>query len=121
MFKDLLKKNKKRILIVLLPVYVVITIALVVLSIYRVISYSWINGFILTLIIGLITYCFLVYSTKKLLETQNPFLFSFFSILRIGLYMVPFIISVYLTEYISYFGVIIGFLISLLFPMILKN
>ncbi|QGS51499.1 MG406 family protein [Spiroplasma tabanidicola] len=121
MFKDFFKDNKKNIYKYLLPVYIVSTVTLVVLLICGVIAYSWLTGFVLTLIFGLVAYIFLVYSAKKLIDHQNPYLFVFFSVLRIGLYMVPFIISIYLSEYINSFGVIIGFLISLLFPVILRN
>ncbi|AOG60016.1 hypothetical protein SHELI_v1c00610 [Spiroplasma helicoides] len=121
MLKTLFKKNIKYIYMILLPIYIALTVILVVLNLFSVIDYSWIVGFIAAAAFGFASFLLLYVSSKKLAQNQNPHLYVFFSILRLGLYMVPLLISIYLPNYVSSFGVLIGFLISLIFPMILKN
>lgn len=107
MLKNFFIKWKKLIL-TLLPVYSIILTILITLGVFNKISYSWSAGFLLSVFAGTMAFICIKVSIKTLLNEQNPYLYVFFSILRLGIYVVPFLISFYLPMYINIFSVMIG-------------
>ncbi|WP_407696083.1 MG406 family protein [Spiroplasma culicicola] len=110
-----------RIISILVPIYMSITITFFVLAIVGIIDYSWLFGYFLSTAFGFTSFICLKISVEKLKDNQNYFLFLFFSILRFGIYLVPFLISVYLPDAFNLFGVLIGFLYSLVLLVVFKN
>ncbi|WP_425057176.1 MG406 family protein [Spiroplasma chinense] len=108
-------------LIFLLPIVAGIVSILAVLCIFEIVGYSWITGFIIAITFGFISFICLRFAIDKIVDDQNVFTFIFLAILRIGMYMVPFLISIYLSNHINPIGVVIGFLIIVIFPVIIKE
>lgn len=85
-----------------------VIILLISLIITGVITNSWAYGFLLASTLGLLSFIVLRFSVGRLVKGENPFEFIFFSILRMGLYAFPLLISVSLANTINIYGVLIG-------------
>ncbi|ATX70396.1 MG406 family protein [Spiroplasma clarkii] len=118
MMKKIIRPNKTMLWVITL-FYLLVAACFTALIITDIITVSWIYGLLLAVILGIVSFIFLRFSISRLVSEENPFEFIFFSILRTGIYAVPFLISVYLSEAINIFGVLIGTLSVALFNQML--
>ncbi|ATG97655.1 MG406 family protein [Mesoplasma lactucae] len=124
--KQLTKKPKHRwnqenkwfyISLVLLITFTLVLLAILVAC--KVISWEWITGYAIAAICTTIALFGVMFSYKALVKTENYYYFIFLFILRIGLYFIPFIFSVFIpNDIFNIYGVLIGFSPIILIPLI---
>lgn len=107
MIKSFFKINKINLLVHLFLCLFIILI-LLILTFSSIILSSWIYGYLLALMFGLISFILHRFSFYRFLKEENPFEFVFYSILKTGIYSIPFLISVYLLNVFNIFGITIG-------------
>jgi|GEM_PF-4989319 len=107
MMKSFFKINKINLLVHLFLCLFIILV-LLILTFSSIILFSWVYGYLLALIFGLISFVLHRFSFYTFLKEENPFEFVFYSILKTGIYSIPFLISIYLLNVFNIFGIIIG-------------
>ncbi|AUM62301.1 MG406 family protein [Spiroplasma monobiae] len=112
-------KNKKT--IISLSLISMILVLLTILTLLKVIDYTFITGYLLGTCFVYLSFIFMNLSIKNLTINLNPFNFIFFSILRIGFYIVPFLISIYLPIAFNVYGLLIAFVINWIPSIFLKS
>ncbi|AUF83866.1 hypothetical protein CXP39_03685 [Mesoplasma syrphidae] len=106
--KERLKENKK-----VLWIFAIISlISLIVIAILvgtETIGWNWLTGLILGEITTVVAIILILLSVKILLKTENHYLYYFMYLVRIGVYVVPFLLAFLLpTTPFFYGGVLIG-------------
>ncbi|AGJ91061.1 Hypothetical protein, predicted transmembrane protein [Mycoplasma putrefaciens Mput9231] len=85
-------------------------IVFVILVGTKTIKWNWLTGLILgqtTSFLGLLS---LFYTRELVIKYENPFLFYFMFLIRIGIYVIPFFLSLVLCDgkIFAYLGILIG-------------
>ncbi|WP_422397867.1 MG406 family protein [Spiroplasma endosymbiont of Atherix ibis] len=114
----MLLKNKR--ITVFLFFILLILVLISILVLFKVVSYTFITGYILGSVFLYISFTFMKISIKDLATNLNPYNFMFFLTLRIGFYIVPFLISFYLPNIFSIYALLMAFLINWI-PLIFIN
>ncbi|WP_422398129.1 MG406 family protein [Spiroplasma endosymbiont of Diplazon laetatorius] len=114
----MLLKNKRT--IIYLSLISMILILLSILTLSKVVDYSFITGYVLGSCFLHISFIFMKLATKDLTNNLNPYNYVFLSTTRIGFYIVPFLISFYLHNIFSVYGVLIAFVINWTFLVFTK-
>ncbi|AUB31113.1 MG406 family protein [Spiroplasma floricola] len=114
----MLFKNKRT--IIFLTFISIILVLISILTLFKVVDYTFITGYILGSIFLYISFIFMKLSIKDLTANLNPYNFMFFSTLRVGFYIVPFLISFYLPIIFNIYGLLTAFLINWI-PLIFIN
>ncbi|WP_041618747.1 MG406 family protein [Spiroplasma taiwanense] len=112
-------KNKNYYIYLLL--FLLVLLILSVLNSLKYINFSWTLGYLLGFFFTTLSIFCISFASKELTRNQNPFNYLFFSILRLGIYFVPFLISFYLPNFFSIFGILIGFLNLFFLPFLVKK
>lgn len=96
-------------------------IILVSLVVTKIIYWNWITGYFLGLVSSLIAMFMMKLAVKQLIKTENHYLYYFMYLLRLGVYIIPFLLAFLLPAIPFYFvGVIIGLVPIILFPFLQK-
>ncbi|QHX36300.1 MG406 family protein [Spiroplasma sp. BIUS-1] len=106
----MLLKNKRALIVISL--ISIILVLLSILTLFKVVDYTFITGYVLGTGFLYMAILFIALSTKNLTLNLNPYNFVFFSTIRIGFYIVPFLISFYLPIAFSIYGVLIAFIVN---------
>lgn len=109
--------NKNMLISILSITGILLTMILFLVS-FKVVEWSWIVGFILGTATSISAIFLINFSVKSLVAFENPYFYYFLYVIRIGIYAVPFLISIYLSAYSSIFGVAIGFINLIAIPFI---
>jgi len=82
------------------------------------VNLSWINGFLISVSIAGLGLVIIRKSWTILLKTENHYLYVLFLMLRLGLYLFPFLLAFFIFDgtIINFFGVLLGFIPLVLFP-----
>lgn len=120
------KKNKLKIwfkdnialFIGMLSFFTILFVVLTSLSATNVVEWKWLTGYILGFTICIFATLLIPYSIKSLVTSENPYFYVFLILLRYGLYVVPFLISIYLNSYFSFFGVCISLGMIIIYPFL---
>lgn len=111
---------KKPLVIFVIVWAITLYTTLITLVIVNIISWNWFTGSIIGLIVLIIGIYFFRFSVKQLVSTENPYFYYFLYVIRIGIYAVPFLISIFANEYFSIFGVLISFSGVIFIPFLNK-
>ncbi|AKU79290.1 hypothetical protein STURON_0044 [Spiroplasma turonicum] len=111
-------KNKKFFLY-LISLILVFSVILTLIILKKV-NYPWLVGYFLGISCSWSGFFYNQFLVKKLLSTIDPFLYLMLFILKLGIYIVPFLISFYLQNIVSPIGILIGLYGVFLLPFI-KN
>ncbi|ALD65960.1 MG406 family protein [Spiroplasma cantharicola] len=103
-------KNKGK--IILISLVSMITCLLTILVLLKLVNYSLVTGYLLGSCFLYISLFFMKLAIKNLIDTLNPYNYMFIITLRIGFYIVPFLISFYLPNLFSIYGLVIAFVIN---------
>ncbi|PPE05842.1 hypothetical protein ELUCI_v1c01300 [Williamsoniiplasma lucivorax] len=113
--------NKKWKIIPYISLFTLVAIVALVLTILvgvKTIGWNWITGFTLGLIFAFIGIYVVIFATKKLISTENYFLYYFFYVLRIGIYAAPLIIGFLIpTPIFNWIGILLGLTPIILIPL----
>ncbi|WP_051418470.1 MG406 family protein [Mesoplasma seiffertii] len=130
MHKKVNDRKKWQEIIKILGFFAIISlISLIVIAILvgtKTISWNWLTGFILGEITAVIAIILVFFSVNLLIKTENHYLYYFMYLLRLGVYVAPFLLA-FLIPATPFFygGVLIGILpvvaLSYLTGMLIKQ
>ncbi|WP_036497750.1 MG406 family protein [Mycoplasma yeatsii] len=85
----------------------------------RTIAWNWLTGLVLGQISSILGLIVLFYTRELMIKYENPFLFYFMFLVRIGLYVVPFFLSLILYDgkFFNYLSILIGLSTVFLLPI----
>ncbi|AGR41753.1 MG406 family protein [Spiroplasma diminutum] len=106
----ILFKNKKVIMYLILIFMILIILS--ILAFIKIVNYTFITGYLLASCFLYFSFIFMKFAIRDLTNSLNPYNYVFFSILRAGFYIVPFLISFYLPDIFNVYGLLIGFVIN---------
>ncbi|WP_425288802.1 MG406 family protein [Spiroplasma endosymbiont of Cantharis lateralis] len=103
-------KNKGK--IILISLISMITCLLTILFILKLVNFSLVTGYILGSCFLFFSLFFMKLGIKNLIDNLNPYSYMFITTLRIGFYIVPFLISFYLPNIFNIYGLVIAFIVN---------
>ncbi|UWD35150.1 MG406 family protein [Mycoplasma cottewii] len=120
MLKQALSRNLTKITLIVNLLWIsffVIVFAILVGT--RTIAWNWLTGLILGQISSILGLIMLFYTRELMIKYENPFLFCFMFLIRIGLYVIPFFLSLVLYDgkIFNYLSILIGLTTVFLLPI----
>ncbi|AJM71628.1 MG406 family protein [Mycoplasma yeatsii] len=120
MLKQALSRNLTKIALIVNLLWIsffVIVFAILVGT--RTIAWNWLTGLVLGQISSILGLIVLFYTRELMIKYENPFLFYFMFLVRIGLYVVPFFLSLifYDGKIFNYLSILIGLSTVFLLPL----
>ncbi|MDQ0567983.1 MG406 family protein [Mycoplasma yeatsii] len=120
MLKQTLSRNLTKITLIVNLLWIsffVIVFAILVGT--RTIAWNWLTGLVLGQISSILGLIVLFYTRELMIKYENPFLFYFMFLVRIGLYVVPFFLSLILYDgkIFNYLSILIGLSTIFLLPI----
>ncbi|KNG79295.1 MG406 family protein [Mycoplasma sp. HU2014] len=120
MLKQALSRNLTKITLIVNLLWIsffVIVFAILVGT--RTIAWNWLTGLILGQISSILGLIILFYTRELMIKYENPFLFCFMFLIRIGLYVIPFFLSLVLYDgkIFNYLSILIGLTTVFLLPI----
>ncbi|ASP27818.1 hypothetical protein SCORR_v1c00430 [Spiroplasma corruscae] len=100
---------KNKIFFLYLVVSILVFSVFLTLILYKELDYPWLVGYFLGIACFWSGFFYNQFISKKLIKSLDPFLYAMLFISKLGIYIVPFLISFYLQDFISPIGIIIGF------------
>lgn len=92
-------------------------LVLIILVGVKTIEWNWLTGYFLGTLAAVATLTILNLATIKLIKTENYYFYYFFYVLRLGIYVAPFLCAFLIPSNIfAWQGVLIGFGPILLLP-----
>ncbi len=113
-----MKNDLKLRLFVFTSLVIFIIILLFVLKFFGVINYAWILGFTFFSFFNYIIITLLILRQDSVIKRQNMYEYIFYVVLIHGIYLIPFVISVYYQNIFEIKAVLLGCIISIIFNIV---
>jgi len=121
--RQLLNSNKNKVLVLVYGLIVaVILLVVLLLMIFQVVNWSWLAGCLVGMMASAIGLILINKSWTVLLKTENHYLYLLFLVIRLGIYLLPFLLAFFVIDGQAFnvFGVLIGFIPLLIYPWVIS-
>jgi len=121
--RQLLNLNKNKVFVLVYGLIVtVILLVVLLLMIFQVINWAWLAGCLVSMVACAAGLIIINKSWTVLLKTENHYLYLLFLVIRLGIYLLPFLLAFFVNDGKTFnvFGVLIGFIPLLIYPWIIS-